>query len=95
MRGSDKTSGSLFSYVGLEDRVPAGHPLRVIREIVNDALADLNAELARRCEGWEGAPRCNRHRRILKGYRSNQVQGTGSVDYPGSVRNSAQSVRRD
>jgi len=43
MRGSDKTSGSLFSYVDLEDRVPAAHPLRVIREIVNDALADLDA----------------------------------------------------
>jgi len=51
MRGSDKTSGSLFSYVGLEDRVPATHPLRVIREIVNDALADLDADFARLYEG--------------------------------------------
>ncbi|RIA56052.1 IS4 family transposase [Dichotomicrobium thermohalophilum] len=51
MRGSDKTSGSLFSYIDLEDRVPAGHPLRVIREIVNDALADLDADFARLYEG--------------------------------------------
>jgi len=51
MRGSDKTSGSLFSYVGLEDRVPAGHPLRVILEIVNDALADLDADFTRLYEG--------------------------------------------
>jgi len=51
MRGSDKTSGALFSYVDLEDRVPAGHPLRVIREIVNDALADLDADFARLYEG--------------------------------------------
>jgi len=51
MRGSDKTSGSLFSYVDLEARVPAGHPLRVIRGIVNDALADLDAEFARLYEG--------------------------------------------
>ena len=29
MRGSDTTSGSLFSYVDLEQRVPAKHPLRV------------------------------------------------------------------
>lgn len=44
MRGTDEASGSLFSYVDLEDRVPAGHPLRKIRQIVNDALASLDAE---------------------------------------------------
>ena len=37
-------SGSLFSYVDLEDRVPAAHPLRKIRQIVNDALASLDGE---------------------------------------------------
>jgi transposase len=47
MRGSDTNSGSLFSYVDLEARVPARHPLRVIREIVNGALADLDGELDR------------------------------------------------
>jgi hypothetical protein len=31
MRGSDERSGELFSYVDLEDRVPAQHPLRLIR----------------------------------------------------------------
>ena len=35
MRGSDQTSGSLFSYVDLEARIPAKHPLRAIRQIVN------------------------------------------------------------
>ena len=44
MRGMDEASGSLFSYVDLEERVPAHHPLRVIRRIVNDALASLDAE---------------------------------------------------
>jgi len=44
MRGTDEASGSLFSYVDLEERVPAGHPLRKIRQIVNDALASLDAE---------------------------------------------------
>ena len=44
MRGTDEASGALFSYVDLEDRVPAGHPLRKIRQIVNDALASLDAE---------------------------------------------------
>src|SRR5512132_2441854 len=42
MRGSDEHSGALFSYVDLEARVPAGHPLRTIRAIVNDALAGLS-----------------------------------------------------
>jgi len=44
MRGTDQAAGSLFSYVDLEERVPARHPLRLIRRIVNDALASLDAE---------------------------------------------------
>jgi len=47
MRGTDEASGSLFSYVDLEERIPARHPLRKIRQIVNDALASLDAELDR------------------------------------------------
>jgi hypothetical protein len=47
MRGSDATSGSLFSYVDLEQRVPAAHPLRTIRTIVNDVLVSLDAEFER------------------------------------------------
>jgi transposase len=46
MRGTDATSGSLFSYVDLEDRIPARHPLRKIRQVVNDALASLDGEFA-------------------------------------------------
>jgi transposase len=46
MRGSDETSGSLFSYVDLEERIPARHPLRKIRQVVNDALVSLDAEFA-------------------------------------------------
>jgi transposase len=51
MRGSDQTSGSLFSYVDLEERVPAKHPLRVIRGIVNDVLVSLDGEFERLYEG--------------------------------------------
>ena len=47
MRGSDTRTGELFSYVDLEDRVPAKHPLRVIRRIVNDVLIALDAEFAK------------------------------------------------
>ena len=47
MRGTDAAAGSLFSYVDLEERIPAGHPLRKIRQVVNDALASLDAEFDR------------------------------------------------
>ena len=47
MRGTDEASGSLFSYVDLEERIPAHHPLRKVRQIVNDALASLDAEFDR------------------------------------------------
>jgi transposase len=44
MRGEDDRSGALFSYVDLESRVPANHPLRVIRALADEALAGLSAE---------------------------------------------------
>lgn len=44
MRGTDETSRSLFSYVDLEERIPPRHPLRKIRQVVNDALASLDGE---------------------------------------------------
>ena len=46
MRGMDEASGSLFSYVDLEARIPARHPLRKIPQVVNEALASLDAEFA-------------------------------------------------
>ncbi len=44
MRGEDRSSGTLFSYVDLEARVPLTHPLRLIGEIVNDVLVSLSAD---------------------------------------------------
>jgi transposase len=46
MRGEDERSGELFSYVDLEARVRRDHPLRVIRVIVNEALAALEGDFA-------------------------------------------------
>ncbi len=46
MRGSDTRSGELFSYVDLEQRVPVKHPLRKIRQLVNDVLASLDGDFA-------------------------------------------------
>jgi hypothetical protein len=42
MRGSDQRTGELFSYVELEKRVPAKHPLRLVRSVVNEVLAALD-----------------------------------------------------
>jgi transposase len=47
MRGQDGRAGAMFSYVDVEERIPAGHPLRKIREIVNAVLAALDAEFAK------------------------------------------------
>ena len=45
MRGTDEAIGSLFSYADLEARVPARHPLRKIRQVVNDALMENRSGL--------------------------------------------------
>jgi transposase len=42
MRGTDRQQGALFSMVSLEDRVPQDHPLRVLRALVDGALAELS-----------------------------------------------------
>lgn len=42
MRGMDEMQESLFTVSKLEDFVPADHPLRPIRLLVNDALKKLN-----------------------------------------------------
>jgi transposase len=42
MRGADEQPGSMFSYVTLEERVPADHPLREIRRITDRALERLS-----------------------------------------------------
>jgi transposase len=45
MRGEDQQSEGFFSYVPLERRIPADHPLRSIRELVDAALAALSRDL--------------------------------------------------
>ena len=44
MRGEDQRSDVFFSYVPLERRIPADHPLRPIRELVDAALAALSRD---------------------------------------------------
>jgi transposase len=51
MRGSDRRSGSLFSYVDIESRVRRDHPLRAIRRLVDTALETLAEDFSRLYSG--------------------------------------------
>lgn len=46
MRGNDERTTGLFSYVRLEDRIAADHPLRAIRALVEEVLERLSGRLA-------------------------------------------------
>jgi transposase len=46
MRGDDERQEAIFSYIGLEQRVPKNHPLRAIRRMMDAALCDLDGEFA-------------------------------------------------
>ena len=47
MRGDDRRPDDLFSYIRPEQRVPADHPLRPIRTMVDTVLRELSPEFAR------------------------------------------------
>jgi transposase len=47
MRGVFQDQGGLLSYVSPESRVPSGHPLRQIRELVRDVLKELSRSFTR------------------------------------------------
>ncbi len=55
MRGEDQTSGSLFSYVDLDKRVPRNHPPRAMRDLVNAPLAAMDASFEKLYKS-EGRP---------------------------------------
>jgi transposase len=42
MRGTDRGDDGLFSYVSLEERIPQDHPLRAMRDLVEEVLKPLN-----------------------------------------------------
>ena len=44
MRGDDEQQASVWSYIPLEQRVPADHPLRGMRVMVDDALRELSPQ---------------------------------------------------
>ena len=47
MRGRFRDQGGLFSYLSPETRVPVGHPLRQVRELVREVLKELSRSLGR------------------------------------------------
>lgn len=55
MRGHRDSRDSLFSFVSIEERIPASHPLRRIRKLADQALDRLNPTF---CELYaiEGRP---------------------------------------
>ncbi len=55
MRGGKVETQSMFSYLSPEQRVPADHPLRVIRVIVDLSLAELDGHF-RRIYSYLGCP---------------------------------------
>ena len=42
MRGKPQRQETMFSYVSIEDRIPADHPLRAMRRMVDPMLAELS-----------------------------------------------------
>ena len=47
MRGSDEKQDGMFSYVSPEQRVPAEHPLRKVRALVDEVLKEMSPRFAR------------------------------------------------
>ena len=45
MRGDDQQlQTGMFSYVALEDRIPADHPLRGVRKLADAVLAEMSKD---------------------------------------------------
>ena len=45
MRGEIDPQAAMFSYIDLEERVPADHPIRKIRRVVDKALKAMETDL--------------------------------------------------
>ena len=47
MRGNDQKQDAMFSYVSPEQRVPAEHPLRPLRAMMDDILKEMSPRFAK------------------------------------------------
>jgi hypothetical protein len=68
MRGADTFTESLFTMRQLDDFVPANHPLRPIRVMVNAALVKMNALLGTMYEADVKGGRPSRAREAAAGH---------------------------
>jgi len=55
MRGRFRDQGGLFSYIQPEERIPADHPLRKVRELLREVLEELSGSFSR-LYSHEGRP---------------------------------------
>lgn len=66
MRGRDDKQVSAFSYLGAEERIPADHPLRAIRRLVDEVLTGMSKEFdAVYAESGRASIRARRRLRAL------------------------------
>ena len=47
MRGNDQKQDAMFSYLSPEQRVPAEHPLRPLRAMMDDILREMSPRFAK------------------------------------------------
>jgi len=47
MRGDDNSQEGIFSYISPEKRVPADHPLRPIRKMVDEILKEMSPQFVK------------------------------------------------
>jgi transposase len=47
MCGGDNLQDGIFSYISLEKRVPADHPLRPIRKLVDEILKGMSPQFSK------------------------------------------------
>ena len=87
MRGMFRDQGGLFSYVSPESRVPPGHPLRKIRGLVRDVLAELSRSFAR-LYAREGRPSVPPEQ-LLSGSNNRGADISVATLYPGDLGNFA------
>ena len=75
MRGDDIHQDSMFSYLSPEARVPKDHPLRPLRQMVNQALRELSRDFQAMysSEGRPSIPPADYHAPPHCGYRNRRA----------------------